>query len=134
MKKRTSNPTSCSRPAPPTGAATSRLTWTCFPNRRPFAVRSLWKSCCKVPNHGKLFKALKAAWLYAGARTLLASLWAVNDPATAHLMTGFYRRWRAGGQDKATALRAAMDETRRAHPEWAHTRYWGAFTLVGDWR
>ncbi len=34
----------------------------------------------------------------------------------------------------AAALRGAMDDTRQARPEWAHTHYWGAFTLVGDWR
>jgi len=49
-------------------------------------------------------------------------------------MGGFYRNWREGGQDKAAALRNAMDETRQARSAWAHTRYWGAFTLVGDWR
>ncbi len=95
-------------------------------------------SACQTGMAGTLggdeVAGLSQAWLYAGARTLLVSLWAVDDPSTAHLMTGFYRRWRAGGQDKATALWAAMDETRRARPEWAHTRYWGAFTLVGDWR
>ncbi len=75
---------------------------------------------------------LSQAWLYAGARTLLTSLWAVNDPSTAHLMGCFYHHWRTDGQDKAAALRAAMDETRRARPERARTRYGGAFTLVGD--
>ena len=95
-------------------------------------------SACRTGLTGSLggdeVAGLSQAWLYAGARTLLASLWAVDDPATAHLMSGFYRHWREGGQDKAAALRSAMDETRLARLEWAHTHYWGAFTLVGDWR
>ncbi len=83
---------------------------------------------------GDEFAGLSQVFLYAGARSLLVSLWAVNDPATAHLMTGFYRRWAAEKKDKATALREAMLTTRDAKPEWKHTYYWGAFTLVGDWR
>jgi tetratricopeptide (TPR) repeat protein len=95
-------------------------------------------SACQTGMAGTLggdeMAGLSQALLHAGARALLVSLWAVNDPATAHLMTGFYRRWREEGQDKAVALRDAMDATRQARPAWAHTYYWGAFTLVGDWR
>jgi CHAT domain-containing protein len=95
-------------------------------------------SACQTGMAGALggdeMAGLSQALVYAGARSLLVSLWAVDDPATAHLMAGFYRRWRADGLDKATALRDAMDATRRDRPEWAHTYYWGAFTLVGDWR
>ena len=95
-------------------------------------------SACQTGMAGTLggdeMAGLSQALVYAGARSLLVSLWTVNDPATAHLMAGFYRGWREQGLDKATALRDAMDATRRARPEWAHTYYWGAFTLVGDWR
>jgi len=95
-------------------------------------------SACQTGMAGALggdgMAGLSQAFLYAGARSLLVSLWAVNDPATAHLMAGFYRGWREQRLDKATALREAMEATRRARPEWAHTYYWGAFTLVGDWR
>ena len=83
---------------------------------------------------GSEMAGLSQALLYAGARSLLVSLWAVNDPSTAHLMTSFYLRWREEEQDKATALRGAMEATRRARSEWEHTYYWGAFNLVGDWR
>ena len=95
-------------------------------------------SACQTGMAGALggdeMAGLSQALLHAGARSLLVSLWAVNDPATAYLMTGFYRGWREKGLDKATALRDAMDATRRARSEWTHTYYWGAFTLVGDWR
>jgi len=95
-------------------------------------------SACQTGMAGALggdeMAGLSQALLYAGARSLLVSLWAVNDPATAHLMAGFYRGWREQGLDKATALREAMEATRSARPAWAHTYYWGAFTLVGDWR
>ena len=95
-------------------------------------------SACQTGMAGALggdeIAGLSQALVYAGARSLLVSLWTVNDPATAHLMAGFYRGWREQGLDKATALRDAMDATRSARPAWAHTYYWGAFTLVGDWR
>jgi hypothetical protein len=95
-------------------------------------------SACQTGMAGSLggdeMAGLSQALLYAGARSLLVSLWTVNDLATAHLMTGFYHRWRKEGQGKATALRDAMDATRQARPGWAHTYYWGAFTLMGDWR
>jgi len=95
-------------------------------------------SACQTGMAGSLggdeMAGLSQALLYAGARSLLVSLWTVNDPATAHLMAGFYQGWRKQGLDKATALREAMEATRNARPAWAHTYYWGAFTLVGDWR
>jgi len=95
-------------------------------------------SACQTGMAGQLggdeFAGLSQALLYAGARSLLVSLWAVNDPATAHLMTAFYRGWWEEGRDKATALREAMQATRDAKPERQPTYYWGAFTLVGDWR
>jgi len=92
-------------------------------------------SACQTGMAGALggdeFAGLGQALLYAGARSLLLSLWAVDDPATAHLMIGFYRCWQEEGLDKAAALRGAMQATRRV---WAPTFYWGAFTLVGDWQ
>ena len=95
-------------------------------------------SACQTGMAGALggdeMAGLSQALLYAGARSLLVGLWTVNDPATAHLMAGFYRGWRGRGLDKATALREAMEATRNDRPAWAHTYYWGAFTLVGDWR
>ena len=95
-------------------------------------------SACQTGMAGQLggdeFAGLSQAFLYAGARSLLVSLWAVDDPATDYLMTAFYRGWREEGKDRATALREAMLATRAAKPEWTPTYYWGAFTLIGDWR
>jgi tetratricopeptide (TPR) repeat protein len=78
---------------------------------------------------GEELAGLAYAFLYAGARTLLVSLWPVDDPATASLMTAFYPAWRVGG-DKAAALQTAMEQV-RAIPERQHPYYWGAFVLLG---
>ncbi len=76
---------------------------------------------------------LNRAFLYAGAPTVVASLWSVDDEATAVLMEAFYAHLKAG-MGKAEALRAAQSDLRqdREHPQWAHPFYWAAFVLTGD--
>jgi len=80
---------------------------------------------------GDEMAGLSQAMLYAGAQSLLVSLWNVDDAATAYLMSHFYEGWRGMGLDKPTTLWQAMSAT-RSRPEWAHTYYWGGFTLVGN--
>lgn len=67
------------------------------------------------------------AFLAAGARSVLASLWRVDDDATGKLMRAFYSEYLDHG-NKALALQRAMQAVRRDHPA---PRYWAAFTLVG---
>jgi CHAT domain-containing protein len=71
---------------------------------------------------------LNRAFIYAGAPSVIASLWSVNDQATAVLMAAFYRHLRAGAS-KAEALQRAQAETRAQYP---HPYYWAAFVLTGD--
>ncbi len=69
---------------------------------------------------------LTRGFLYAGARSIVASLWEVDDAATAHLMESFYRNLDKG--DKREALRLAQIETRQQYPEpW----FWAAFNILG---
>jgi CHAT domain-containing protein len=72
------------------------------------------------------------AFQYAGARSVLASLWAVNDEATADLMERFYRHVRAG-RSKDAALRQAQLELLR-RPATAAPFFWAPFQISGDWR
>ncbi|HYR88367.1 MAG TPA: CHAT domain-containing protein [Terriglobia bacterium] len=67
-------------------------------------------------------------FLYAGARSLLLSLWNVNDESTAQLMVHFYREWQKGVA-KSIAFRSAMLAVRKEHP---HPFYWAPFLLVGN--
>ncbi len=71
---------------------------------------------------------LNRAFIYAGAATVLASLWTVDDRATGLLMRSFYTHLRRG-LGKAESLRAAQSETRRQYP---NPYYWAAFVLTGD--
>ncbi|NVO84265.1 CHAT domain-containing tetratricopeptide repeat protein [Hymenobacter terrestris] len=71
---------------------------------------------------------LQRGFTVAGARTLMMSLWKVDDAVTQELMTTFYRFWLAGSSKRA-ALLAAQQQVRKQHPE---PYYWGAFVLVGE--
>ena len=65
--------------------------------------------------------------LFAGARTLMVSLWEVHDQSTAEFMRNFYDAY-LQSPNKAAALRSAVLTLREKHP---HPYYWGAFALVG---
>ncbi|RZB13270.1 CHAT domain-containing protein [Streptomyces sp. F001] len=70
---------------------------------------------------------LTTAFLQAGARQLVVSLWPVLDATTIDLMGAFHTAHRAG-KPVAEALRDASVGVRAHHP---HGYYWGAFTAVG---
>jgi len=77
---------------------------------------------------------LTRAFLYAGARSVLVSLWRVADTSTAFLMERFYEYLLATpAMPKVDALRRAMLDV-RAQPRWSSWYYWAPFILVGDWR
>jgi len=71
---------------------------------------------------------LMRGFLYAGARSMLLSLWNVNDDSTTDLMTRFYEEWRQGTA-KSVALRHAMLAVREIAPDPFH---WAPFFLVGN--
>ena len=75
---------------------------------------------------GDELMGLARGFLSAGASALVVSLWAVNDPATAKLMTVFYQGLRAGEAPRA-ALRQAALAMRMLYP---HPYYWAPFVLI----
>ncbi len=72
---------------------------------------------------------LQRAFQAAGARTLLMSLWKVDDAATQLLMTSFYSNWTKTG-NKLKALKAAQASL-MANPKYKEPYYWGAFVMLG---
>jgi CHAT domain-containing protein/tetratricopeptide (TPR) repeat protein len=74
---------------------------------------------------------LPRAFLYAGARAVLHSLWRIDDHSTRVLMERFYAELRSG-RGKAAALRAA--QLAHMRDGFTHPLLWAALTLVGDWR
>jgi CHAT domain-containing protein len=75
---------------------------------------------------------LTRAFLYAGAHSVLASLWRIEDRSTAALMERFYGELQRG-QPKDEALRSAQLSLLAAK-ETSHPYYWAAFQLHGDWK
>ena len=82
---------------------------------------------------GEGLVGLTRGFMYAGAARVVASLWRVDDAATAELMKRFYRRMLKDGMRPAAALRAAQVEMWR-RPQWRSPFYWGGFVLQGEWK
>lgn len=76
---------------------------------------------------------LTRGFMYAGASSVVASLWKVDDEATAELMKRFYANMLQHGMTPAAGLRAAQNSIRR-EPKWRSPYYWAAFTLQGEYR
>jgi CHAT domain-containing protein len=68
----------------------------------------------------------------AGARSVLASLWQVEDQAAAELVTAFYERLQDPTISKAQALRAAQLEM-AGNAARGHPGLWAPFVLIGNW-
>ncbi|HEU4391914.1 MAG TPA: CHAT domain-containing tetratricopeptide repeat protein, partial [Blastocatellia bacterium] len=75
---------------------------------------------------------LTRAFQYAGAKSVVVSLWEVSDESTAALMSAFYRELQKG-KGKDVALQRATAAVRKT-PKWRHPFYWAPFILVGDWK
>ena len=76
---------------------------------------------------------LTRGFMYAGATSVVASLWKVEDEATAELMKIFYTEMLKNGKTPAEALRLAQNSIRR-DPRWSAPHYWAGFTLQGEYR
>ena len=76
--------------------------------------------------------ALPRAFLSAGARSVLSTLWKVDEESTAWLMKRFYTHLREG-KAPDVALQLAQTEVRGV-PEWHDPYFWAGFILQGDYR
>jgi tetratricopeptide (TPR) repeat protein len=82
---------------------------------------------------GEGLVGLTRGFMYAGAKRIVASLWKVDDVATAELMKRFYGGMLVGKQRPAEALRAAQ-AAMQAQRRWSSPYYWAAFVLQGEWK
>ena len=74
---------------------------------------------------------LTRAFIYAGAPSVIVSLWSVDAHSTQELMHEFYTLLK-NGTDKATALQEAQKRIMEKEG-YSHPYYWAPFVLVGDW-
>jgi CHAT domain-containing protein len=133
--------------------------WEVFEQLRldaELVVLSACRSALGAEMGGEGLISLTRAFQYAGARSVIASLWSVSDQSTAELMRRFYGHLKAG-LPKDQALRAAQvelihaaarqqDTARRgigglaptapeaAAPDLGSPFRWAGFVLSGDWR
>jgi CHAT domain-containing protein/tetratricopeptide (TPR) repeat protein len=70
---------------------------------------------------------LVRGFLYAGARSLLLTLWPVSDESTSQLMKAFYKCW-ISGMSRTAAIQQACREVRSNFP---HPFFWAPFVLIG---
>jgi CHAT domain-containing protein/Tfp pilus assembly protein PilF len=76
---------------------------------------------------------LTRGFMYSGAPRVVASLWNVDDLATAELMKLFYQRMLKDGLPAGAALRAAQLELSK-QKRWASPYFWAGFVLHGEWK
>ncbi len=80
---------------------------------------------------------LRRAFQIAGVRTVIMSLWSVDDQATRQWMHALYKGRLEDKRSTADAIRNAsltVLRDRRARGLSTHPFYWGAFVAAGDWR
>jgi CHAT domain-containing protein/tetratricopeptide (TPR) repeat protein len=80
---------------------------------------------------GEGVQNLAGAFLAAGAGSVVSTLWAVEDGATAQWMAFFYEEL-ASGKHPSLALRNAQVRLRERRSAWSHPYYWSAFVLQGE--
>jgi CHAT domain-containing protein len=78
---------------------------------------------------GEEYATLAQAFMYAGARSVIATLWRIPDQGSAPLVAGFYRN--VGRMSLADAL-AEAQRTLLRDPAHAHPYYWAGHVLSGD--
>ena len=128
-------------------ALSPNLGWTSkFPQKKDFILqmsdvraanlraRLVVLSCCHS-GRGRILKGegvvgIARAFLAAGARSVLISLWAIDDEATMVFMKSFYQHLREGKTTSA-AIHQTMKFLRESE-KFSEMRYWAPFQLLGD--
>jgi CHAT domain-containing protein len=102
-----------------------------------WAVLSACETGLGALTAGEGVLGLRRAFQAAGARTVIMSLWSVEDRATRRWMEALYRA-RVGQQlDTADAVRQAsltVLRERRTRGQTTNPFYWAGFVAAGDWR
>jgi CHAT domain-containing protein len=81
--------------------------------------------------NGEGIIGLTRSFLYAGADSVVVSLWNVNDIATASLMKTFYKHLQQGMPKDEALRRAKLELIKGQKQAWQHPYYWAPFVLIG---
>jgi CHAT domain-containing protein len=82
---------------------------------------------------GEGLVGLSHSFISAGSKSVVASLWKVDDRATAALMADFYQSMLQQGMTPAAALRAARLKVMQ-DKRWGNPYYWAGFVVQGEYR
>jgi CHAT domain-containing protein len=90
-------------------------------------------ACTTAVGDNRAALGLAGVAAQAGVRSVLASLWFVNDQATADLAETFYANLKIPQSSKAAALQQAQIRLIETGEEFSHPAYWAPFVLIGGW-
>lgn len=82
---------------------------------------------------GEGLVGLTRGFMYAGTKRIVASLWKVDDAATAEFMKRFYQNLLVKKLNPVSSLNQAQNELKQI-PRFKNPYYWAGFTIQGDWK
>ncbi|GFE68838.1 CHAT domain-containing protein [Chroococcus sp. FPU101] len=102
-------------------------------NSQNNAIELLVLSACETATGDeKATLGLAGIAVRSGARSTIATLWSVNDEASAELMRTFYQTLAVGKKTKSQSLREAKLKL-LSNAKYRHPFYWSAYILLGNW-
>jgi CHAT domain-containing protein len=102
-----------------------------FRNDTPLELLTL-SACETAVGDNRALLGLAGIAIQAGARSALATLWRVNDEATAELMSVFYRELAKPGVSRARAVQRAQ-QSLLASERFRHPSFWAPFLIINSW-
>lgn len=96
----------------------------------------VWLGACET-GRGSWYRSegiisLARAFLYAGARSVVTTLWSINDETNSRLTKTFFRHFKQGLPAALALQRAQLSIIDSATPDvYAHPVYWSAYSLIG---
>lgn len=104
-----------------------------YPQNKPIELLTL-TACETAVGSDRETLGLAGVAIQAGSQSAIATLWKVDDAATAQLIAKFYQNWHSG-MSKAKALQAAQITWLQTHQQQleSHPGYWAPFILIGNW-
>ena len=76
--------------------------------------------------------SLARGFFYAGAKSVVSTLWAVNDQSSAIIMSEFYRQLKQGKRKDVALQQAKLHYLDSVDSEYQDPKYWAAFIVMGD--
>lgn len=103
-----------------------------YKNNADLVILSACNTSIGKIEQGEGVYSLARGFFYSGAKSVISSLWSVNDKSTSTIMTHFYKNLNSG-QSKSEALTNAKRAYLKAHSLTAASPYyWASFVLIGD--